>query len=235
MTKCDIGRKGFSIFQVTLEGKQGTQTVSWSRNWSNAAHKFACCGSQLLATVSWCKAADMRSSLASGSTHRIQWRPSQDCMRALQLGFPTVEPHILNLCYQMIEKPSDYSHHPIVKWWPCCPLTSCKAKTPPTKEAPLELSLCAKPKGLLPGRKGLLWAGMLQGSGCLMTNQTIPLGVPLLLSALIAVLALGNIRTYTLQFQLSSNKTSISLRPLLILWDSFSSRFSVVALSSLVY
>lgn len=68
-----------------------------------------------------------------------------------------------------------------------------------------------------------------------MTNQTVPLGVPLLLSALTAVLALGNMRPYTLQFQLSSNKTNISLRPLLILWDSFSFYFSAVALSSLVY
>lgn len=113
---------------------------------------FACYGIQILATVSWCKIADMRSSLASSSTHRIQWRPSQDWIRELHLGFPMEEPHILNLCYQMIEKPSDYSHHPIMKWWLCCPLTSCKGKTPPTKEAPLELSLCAEPKGLIKAR-----------------------------------------------------------------------------------
>lgn len=155
MTKCDVGRKRFSIFQVTLEGKQGTQTVSWSRNWSNAAHGFACCGIQLLATVSWCKAADMRSSLASGSAHRIQWRPSQGCMRALQLSFPTEEPHILNSCSQMIEKPSVYSHHTIVKWWPCCPLTSCKGKTPPTRGATWTFLVCWA-KGFTARQEGTL-------------------------------------------------------------------------------
>lgn len=45
----------------------------------------------------------------------------------------------------------------------------------------------------------------------MLTRQLV---VPLLLSALTAVLALGNIRTCTLLFQLSSNKTKVSLRPL---------------------
>lgn len=155
MTKCNVGMKGFSIFQViqsTLEGSKGTQTVAWSRNGKDTAHGFACCGIHLLAPEGWCEAGDMRTSTASSSTHTVQWRSSWNPIRVLQISFPMEEPHIFGSCYQddmekEIEKPDDCSHHPIAKWWPCCRWTSCKAKRSPTKEVPVEYFLCTKPKG----------------------------------------------------------------------------------------